>query len=188
MSHASIPTEYKGCRYRSRLEATWAAFMEDLGWPCQYEPVDLAGYIPDFIITWPWAPLLLEVKPALSFAALSQHTGKIEASGWEHDALIVGTSPVLDAIPTTGFTRIGLLSQRDHFANEAGAGWCWGPGLVHQCDACKSLSIHHQDEAWNCYACGAYEGNGLLLPVGAEELSGWWNKALSTTQWKGGPR
>jgi hypothetical protein len=41
-AHA-IPTVYKGVQMRSRLEARWAAFFDELGWPWEYEPVDLAG-------------------------------------------------------------------------------------------------------------------------------------------------
>jgi hypothetical protein len=55
-----IETCYKGYRFRSRLEARWAVFLDALGVPWQYEPLgfDLGGvrYLPDFwlpkIRTW----------------------------------------------------------------------------------------------------------------------------------------
>ncbi len=50
MKIASIPTTYKGVNFRSRLEARWAAFFDLEGWDWEYEPVDLKGWIPDFII------------------------------------------------------------------------------------------------------------------------------------------
>lgn len=61
----AIDTEYKGFRFRSRLEARWAVFMDAMGVQYEYEPegYDLDGirYLPDF-----WLPLLkahLEIKP-----------------------------------------------------------------------------------------------------------------------------
>ncbi len=42
---AAIPTNYKGLLFRSRLEAQWAHFFDDLDWPWEYEPFDLNGYI-----------------------------------------------------------------------------------------------------------------------------------------------
>lgn len=49
-----IPTEYKGIKYKSRLEARWAVFFEELGIKAKYEPLTLEHkniqYTPDFII------------------------------------------------------------------------------------------------------------------------------------------
>jgi len=51
----AIETEYNGYRFRSRLEARWAIFMDTLGIKYEYEPdgFDLDGtwYLPDF-----WLP------------------------------------------------------------------------------------------------------------------------------------
>ncbi len=62
----AIETEYKGYRFRSRLEARWAVFFDTLGiaWEYEREGYDLgeAGwYLPDF-----WLPechTWLEIKP-----------------------------------------------------------------------------------------------------------------------------
>ncbi len=63
----AIPTKYAGVQFRSRLEARWAAFFDLLGWRWEYEPIDLAGYIPDFIVTGFLGrgrqDILVEVKP-----------------------------------------------------------------------------------------------------------------------------
>jgi hypothetical protein len=61
----AIPTLYRGRLYRSRLEARWAAFFDEMGWQSEYEPSDLGIWSPDFAL---WgrptrAPLLVEVKP-----------------------------------------------------------------------------------------------------------------------------
>ena len=60
----SIPTFYKGRRYRSRLEARWAAFFELLMWKdVEYEPCDLGKWSPDFAIVNREVTVLTEVKP-----------------------------------------------------------------------------------------------------------------------------
>jgi hypothetical protein len=48
---APKPTLFKGVRFRSRLEARWAAMFDLLGLKWDYEPIDLAGWTPDFRIT-----------------------------------------------------------------------------------------------------------------------------------------
>ena len=53
----AIETQYKGYRFRSRLEARWAVFFETLGCRWEYEPegFDLNGlyYLPDFKVVYP---------------------------------------------------------------------------------------------------------------------------------------
>lgn len=61
----SIETAYKGCRFRSRLEARWAVFFDSLQLPWEYEKegyvlADGTRYLPDF-----WLPSMdcfFEVK------------------------------------------------------------------------------------------------------------------------------
>lgn len=55
----AIPTRYRGCRFRSRLEARWAVFFDHMGIGWQYEPegyvVGGRPYLPDFLLecgTW----------------------------------------------------------------------------------------------------------------------------------------
>ncbi len=60
----AIPTLYRGVQFRSRLEAKWAAFFDAMGWPWQYEPFDLAGWIPDFLIG---RHIVAEIKPVTSY-------------------------------------------------------------------------------------------------------------------------
>lgn len=45
-----IPTTHLGTRFRSRLEARWAEMFTMLEWRWTYEPFDLDGYIPDFVL------------------------------------------------------------------------------------------------------------------------------------------
>ena len=54
MNYTAIETAYAGCRFRSRIEARWAVFLDTLGIGWQYEPqgFDLPSgrYLPDFLI------------------------------------------------------------------------------------------------------------------------------------------
>ena len=61
-----IITFYKGRRYRSRLEARWASFFDLAGWRYEYEPYDLPGWIPDFLLLG-CQKTLVEVKPYTTF-------------------------------------------------------------------------------------------------------------------------
>jgi hypothetical protein len=82
----AIETRYKGCRFRSRMEARWAVFFDDLGvtWVYEKEGFDLPSgkYLPDFWL--PQVSMWAEVKPtdfspseyklAAELAALSGHS------------------------------------------------------------------------------------------------------------------
>lgn len=61
----AIPTIYNDVKYRSRLEAKWAAMFDLLSWKHSYEPLDFEGYIPDFIITSSNEHMFVEVKGAI---------------------------------------------------------------------------------------------------------------------------
>jgi len=58
---------YRTTRFRSRLEARWAAFFDLVGWRWTYEPFDADGWIPDFLIDGE-RPLLVEVGPCVTEA------------------------------------------------------------------------------------------------------------------------
>jgi hypothetical protein len=61
----SIPTLYNGIQFRSRLEATWAAFFDVIGWEWEYEPAlfEGPGWTPDFLLKG--RNTLVEVKPEI---------------------------------------------------------------------------------------------------------------------------
>lgn len=60
----AIETHYAGCRFRSRLEARWAFFMDlmDVRWEYEHEGWELPSgrYLPDFRL--PHAKVHLEIK------------------------------------------------------------------------------------------------------------------------------
>ena len=102
-SAQAIPTKYRGCRFRSRLEARWAVLFDQIGIGWLYEPqgFSIGGqrYLPDFLLecgTW------VEVKghedwmskPLMRQAALA--LPKMPASGERGPKLLIlGNLPIV---------------------------------------------------------------------------------------------
>jgi hypothetical protein len=63
---SAIETEWKGFRFRSRLEARWAVFFEELGFNWRYEAQGYEGegvkYLPDFTLADGENTFFVEVK------------------------------------------------------------------------------------------------------------------------------
>ena len=115
MKIKSHRTEYAGHTFRSRLEATWAAFFDLCGISWSYEPIDLNGWVPDFAL-WLDVPIYVEVKPAplalkipgLNVAILqdgSQGFQKAKAHAKDVAVLLLGQAPNENA----DFFAIGTL-------------------------------------------------------------------------------
>lgn len=190
MTVRAIETWWNGIRYRSRLEARWGCFMELVGWAdhVQYEPIDLQGYIPDFIVCTPGnRPFLLEVKPALDFNDLSNlGTKKIEQSGWQHDALVVGTRPLWGSFDSSfwgGDNALGLLGEyvpEDRY-------FSWAPAAVGICGCGDDwrMDFCHPYQSFRHRFCGGYDGSCLRCEAGdAELIHGAWKMAGDATRWQ----
>lgn len=87
----SIPTQYAGIEFRSRLEAKWAAFFDQCGWKWAYEPLDMNGWIPDFAIGE--IPTLVEVKPFYREEEWADECKKIVDSGCKQPVILFGADP-----------------------------------------------------------------------------------------------
>lgn len=176
----AIPTRYKGINFRSRLEARWARMFDLMEWEWDYEPIDLEGYIPDFIIKFPYAPIIAEIKPAVTIADLAPLTDKIDRSGWDKEVLLLGASIRLtsdDFFPCPGLLR------ETNVGTGYGCGWdnCW----MHFCIKCKKYSIHHTVGSFHCRQNGCHDGDHYLgdPPGSFDEL---WAIAGNAVQWKPG--
>ncbi len=86
-NNKGIPTiGVRGIQFRSRIEAQWAYIFEKLGWNWEYEPIDLEGYIPDFIIKFGDEDILIEIKGDTNIwkeEVYKPHKEKIIKSGWK---------------------------------------------------------------------------------------------------------
>ena len=115
----AITTVYNGIEYRSRLEARWAAFMQNIGWDIVYEPFDGDGYIPDFLVQGD-RPLLVEVKPAVTATEYQSAVPKAEKGlqkHWSHDILIVGASPFPGNMGNSNGETAGWLGEEDGYGD-----------------------------------------------------------------------
>jgi hypothetical protein len=183
--HPAIPTPHGGTQFRSRLEARWAVFFDFLGWRWEYEPFDARGYIPDFLIQGD-APLLLEVKPAATWAEYVQHIDRLGPAlegCWDHDILILGASAL--PFPTDDDTfnpYAGVLGES--WPNVEHGGWAWGEARWAHCLACGEVAVYHADNSWKCRPCGHYDGDHYLGNIRYDVLQQGWREAGNVVQWK----
>lgn len=185
MTPHGIPTIYNGVQYRSRLEARWAAFFDLLGWKYQYEPFELPGWIPDFLLLGAW-PTLVEVKPVLEFPediALEIEDACLP----DHELLIVGCT-----IP------IGERPSLNNFWIDRGPfGWlgeemeegsvCWGDACFGRWRAGGGrFGFCHSEQSFTDRISGGYDG-GCHGDIHFEwkEVLDLWNRAGNLTQWRG---
>lgn len=191
---AAIPTMYNGVQFRSRLEARWAAFFDLCGWQWEYEPFDLNGWIPDFMLRGD-RDILVEVKPIdWSRTSVSDCTRtfpdliKIIHKS-DNDVLICGQGFV-DA--KRG--HIAAILVPEYAGSESEQVWT---GLHYE--GAYPAKIHHNCESLPISAEGRDDRNRFsfhpIYGYGAEwrrqqdvefvhHLTRIWNVARNATQWK----
>lgn len=193
MNYQAIETYYRGRRFRSRIEASWAAFFDLVKWRWEYEPVDMAGYIPDFVLEFP-TPVLVEVKSSLSFNELHQHKEKVEASGWVGEYLLLGAG-FLASQNADAKQMGGLLGEKQTVVNKmvgidfpaecADWGWNLDESPFGKC-AVEGIPSHyglcHVSGWYGCRACEGYPGGAWPDDSDNDAL---WAAARNETQWRG---
>lgn len=198
-----IPTTYRETRFRSRLEARWAAFFDLVGWSWVYEPFDLAGYVPDFLIQGP-RPLLVEVGPCATALDYERKAEKgmraLLEAGSILDYLVVGISPIteIDSPYMQPLLVAGLLDEgywRAVPVNDTGVvetgefgpivpadcGW----GIWGRCLDCHELAIVHESGSYDSRPCG-FTGHSGGWPdeASGRRLADLWATAGNAVQWK----
>jgi hypothetical protein len=201
---AGIPTLFENTRFRSRLEARWAAFFKLLGWDAHYEPFDLDGYIPDFVINGrehcdprqsasKIVPILVEVKPVadMNDPLFLETVRKIEASGWDREALIV--SYMLPAGEYDHLSVGWLCQEFEDFWGDAypaprsiGDMGSWGPAhfqtVGHGCKAVAGFC--HGVHSYYDRISGYYPG-GVTGADNEDLIRELWARAGNMVQWQG---
>lgn len=184
----AIPTIYRDVQYRSRLEARWAAFFDLIDWPARYEAIDLAGYIPDFIVTFPRGPMLIEVKPAMAPDELLRRQDGILGSSWEHEAILVGSWPFLrqrgswDEDVQLGIFVREMWSMDEQQADDAHR-WADAAMLV-TCRTCGQFSLSAESASYECRVCGVNDGGNHREMTIAQQVESMWRQAGNLTQWR----
>jgi hypothetical protein len=200
----AIPTKYGGTQFRSRLEARWAAFFDLLGWSWEYEPLDLAGYIPDFVIGFS-KPMIVEVKPYIGSPWSWMEDGhegsltldKIAQSGWTGSGLLVGATLFTDKdaagwVPSPGFVRkratnLGLVFQpdyREELGGQVGDVEWARAGIYANPFGLKACCGGPVDVVgwFTCLRCGHHD-KGPTLRSSADVIAQW-REAGNRSQWR----
>lgn len=179
MEIKAIPTFYKSCFFRSRLEARWAAFFDLLGWRWEYEPIDLNGYIPDFILIGKDERVLVEIKPYWDLDSFKKNgvidkTNKaIKNTDYEqYDVLYLGA-----VLPQDHWhLYLGWLDEKSNFNQGIGeALFSKNP---------QNYDFHHDNGSFRHRMDGLYDGDGYCGGADDQELLEIFNKAGSIIQWR----
>jgi len=180
---AAIPTVYRGRRYRSRLEARWAAFFDLLDWKHEYEPFDLGEWTPDFIMR-EGIDCLVEIKPISAFDR--KVWDRIALCAEEHSACpSIFLSRVAPEVIGSA-VEIGWLSNRfdrGKFPEPTAVRIVWGQGR--HIPAMKALIMNARGIEWLAEH-GFSEDSQYVgtLRSYAEHTMSIWAKATSEVQWR----
>lgn len=183
----AIPTKHKGRIYRSRLEARWASFFDLMGWKYEYEPYDLKGWIPDFVI-YGKDDILVEVKPFSKFEEFEKETTEniVRALGasdkFNKEVLLLGSTIFrCDSFDSEGVFNdkgpsLGWLLEANNCCGGWGQavfnyyGYVWG--------------FFHQEMSYEDRITGKHEGDHFLFIPQYETVEEMWNEAGNNVQWK----
>ncbi|MBN2498270.1 MAG: hypothetical protein JXR96_27005 [Deltaproteobacteria bacterium] len=180
-----IPTEYRGIRFRSRLEATWAAFFDRLGWRWEYEPDNLPGWLPDFALAGARGPVFVEVKP--TFELLAKVTGRMHRACPGGDLLLCGLGPWISR--PGDYACIGWANEpesEDSWFCPAPLG-AWSGSESTAKNPRGTIGFCHEDGSFQDRITGCYDGGtyGGATPDGFEE---WilleWGRAKSGVRYR----
>jgi hypothetical protein len=186
----AIPTDYNGCRFRSRLEAKWACFFDIMRWKWEYEPFDLNGWIPDFALLGVGSAILVEVKPLFfrgeePILAQTQEKIKRATQNLPYEVLLVGaTFPE----PKDDYFTLGYLYDPDQ--NWGGEQWDKafvlayprGPRVLD-----LNVDFCHASGDWTGRIYGRHDKLYHTLRINSAAAVGFeniWRHATNAVQWR----
>lgn len=176
-----IVTTHKGRRYRSMLEAKWAAFFALLGWQAEYEPLELPGYIPDFLIFGSPVGTLAEVKPVTDFPHDVAAEVETASADRAEDLLILGIAPFVVPRFTSAAVdyQLGWIGER-----HSDGAVHWDDALMGSWRSQKRAGFCSSDGDWRDRISGARDRciGGLGAPV---DIGALWVRAANEVQWRG---
>ncbi len=174
MEPKPLPTSYDGTNFRSRLEASWAAFFNLLGWNWEYEtPTAFGKWMPDFTLLFhdesrTERRIYVEVKPKKHFAAAIE---KIEKSGCEDPVLILADGPD------------GFRADSERYF----LGWYFHKGemsraIITMCNQ-QGLHLCKASDKRSHHLCGQLDQKRALFHE-HRTLMDYWREAGNRNQWR----
>lgn len=116
----AIPTVYRNIEFRSRLEARWAAWFDEMVIPWTYEPegfiIDGVPYLPDFYITSINRGVYIEIKP-MGIDDEEKKIALLRVQAFEGRLLLICGDPMLGKYSCTFGTFAGSDLGRFVFAD-----------------------------------------------------------------------
>jgi hypothetical protein len=150
-------------------------FFGLVGWPYEYEPFQLPGWIPDFLLLG-LTPVLVEVKPVYTFPPFVVE--KVEAAHPPHEVLILGCTLPARPMGQEGVVSpnvLGWLAERS--GDDDHVHLWWSDALLGKTPA-GSVGVRHR------------EGSGFdrisgeeLVRVGPARIQMAWSEAGNQVQW-----
>ena len=164
-----IETIYNGYKFRSRAEARWAIFFDEMGIKYVYESeglnIDGVFYLPDFYL--PESKSFFEVKGIMS----DKDQEKIDALVKAGYSVTVGYSDFTFEACTNNAIYWG--GDDDFSQGEAVS------SVLAKCHKCEKYWFMDYAGAWECQCCGHYEGNnGFYEYAYGEQLNLWNEEAI----------
>ena len=149
----AIETFYNGYRFRSRLEARWAVFLDtlDIGFRYEMEGYDLDGllYLPDFYL--PHLDSFLEIKPTPITPNSPESHKATRLADLSEKRVFVFAGPCWFPFTSLGYDSLG----------EGYEGEVYGPGYWDnyqawcECSACGFFSIQFEGRSYRS-PCGCW--------------------------------
>lgn len=177
-----IPTKHKDRQMRSILEKRWATFFDLLGWRYEYEPFELDGWIPDFLLFGSRHSVLVEIKPVTVFPR--DVAEKVSASGFggladpSPDVLADFVLALGCSIPLPGPHRDPVYGDESYVIGWLHDGLIWEPAVLgFPRDPSGHLAIVTEFFAVDIPGADASRMN----PAG---ISRKWAEAGNAAQWK----
>jgi hypothetical protein len=188
----AIPTMYAGVQFRSRLEATWAAFFDLVGWNWEYEPLELSGWFPDFKISrisGGIKELLVEVKPMEFSSGLFSRNDELLRdlcprlhAAHDKEILILGNRPFEMNGNLSG--AIGILSEPFSKEDQKEHGHTSFQDYAVLNHDGSSFDLSGEIGGWGFRFSDKYDGGRHLCPVRFSEVYYRWKEARNITQWQ----
>lgn len=178
------PTTYRDRLFRSRLEAKWASFFDELGWSWEYEPEAIGGWMPDFLLRGPVRSIYVEVKPEFllsgAYTKVAQSLGRRALT---HPGLVVGEAPLTDA----DGVWIGWALTYSEYAEEgADPPLHWGRAnlVAERRQHALPFDLLVFDLFDGCLLADGNETSKGVCACSKDDVFAIWNRAANRVMWK----